>query len=207
LQAEAATVTVEFPGLEVRPLAADFTRSFALPALATTPHTRVGFFPGSSIGNFAPADARRFLTAAARTLTGGGLLIGVDLVKDPAVLHAAYNDAEGVTAAFNKNLLARANRELDADFDPNAFDHYAFYNPAASRIEMHLVSTHAQRITLEGEQYDLPAGETLHTENSYKYSIAGFQQLARQAGFEPREVWCDQRHWFSVHWLTSSVRL
>ena len=193
----------EFPALEITPLAADFTRRLTLPAASSLPRSRVGFFPGSSIGNFAPAEARQFLSAAARTLRGGGLLIGVDLIKAPEVLHAAYNDAQGVTAAFNKNLLARANRELDADFDLQAFDHYAFYNPYESRIEMHLLSARRQEIHLGGEGFWFAPGETLHTENSYKYSIQSFQALARQAGFEPRQVWCDQQAWFSVHWLVA----
>lgn len=193
----------EFPALEISPLAADFTRRFTLPAASSLPRSKVGFFPGSSIGNFAPADARQFLSAAARTVRGGGLLIGVDLIKAPAVLHAAYNDTQGVTAAFNKNLLARANRELGADFDLQAFDHYAFYNAYESRIEMHLISARQQRARFGGESFQFAPGETLHTENSYKYSIESFQQLARQAGFDPRQVWCDPRAWFSVHWLAA----
>lgn len=195
----------EFPALEVRPVAADFTRRFALPPASHVAHRRVGFFPGSSIGNFTPDEARQFLAAAARTLRGGGLLIGVDLVKSPAVLHAAYNDAEGITAAFNRNLLARANRELGADFDLAAFDHYAFYNPREARIEMHLISARQQRVHLLGERFDFAPGETLHTENSHKYTLDSFRALARQAGFEPREVWCDARQWFSVHWLVAPV--
>lgn len=195
----------EFPGLEVTPIAADFTRRFALPPASHVAHRRIGFFPGSSIGNFTPEEARQFLAGAARTLRGGGLLIGVDLVKSPAVLHAAYNDAQGVTAAFNRNLLVRANRELGADFDPAAFDHYAFYNPHAARIEMHLISARQQRVHLLGEHFDFAPGETLHTENSHKYTLDSFHALARQAGFEPREVWCDARRWFSVHWLAAPV--
>lgn len=193
----------EFPRLEITPLAGDFTRRLALPPATHAPHTRVGFFPGSSIGNFAPDEARQFLSAAARTLRGGGLLIGVDLVKSPDVLHAAYNDAQGVTAAFNKNLLARANRELKANFDLEAFDHYAFFNPYESRIEMHLISNRAQQVRIGTQSFSFAAGETLHTENSYKYTLKSFQTLARQGGFEPRQVWCDERQWFSVHWLAT----
>lgn len=193
----------EFPALEITPMAADFTRRLSLPSAATMPRSKVGFFPGSSIGNFAPAEACNFLRAAARTLRGGGLLIGVDLIKAPAVLHAAYNDAQGVTAAFNKNLLARANRELAADFNLEAFAHYAFYNPHETRIEMHLISRREQQVRVGGETFDFAAGETLHTENSYKYSVQSFQTLAREAGFEPRQVWCDEHDWFSVHWLVA----
>ncbi|MSR14151.1 MAG: L-histidine N(alpha)-methyltransferase [Gammaproteobacteria bacterium] len=203
LQAQANLLAADFPGLEVQPLAADFTQGFALPEATMKPRARIGFFPGSSIGNFAPDDARRFLRAAARTLRGGGMLIGVDLVKEPAVLHAAYNDRQGVTAAFNKNLLVRANRELAADFDLEGFDHYAFYNPVASRIEMHLVSNRPQQVTIETEIFEFAPGQTLHTENSYKYSLSGFEKLARQAGFEPKQVWCDEQEWFSVHWLAA----
>lgn len=164
------------------------------------------FYPGSSIGNFTPAEAHRFLAMAAALLQGGGLLVGVDLVKDPAVLHRAYNDAEGVTAAFNKNLLARANRELGSDFDVAAFDHYAFYSPAERRIEMHLLSARRQAVHLAGERFDFEAGESLHTENSYKYSVQGFASLARAAGFVPDAVWCDEAGLFSVHWLAAPAR-
>jgi dimethylhistidine N-methyltransferase len=201
LEQHAGPLRASFPGLEVTPLAADFTRSFALPPPARAAVRRVGFFPGSSIGNFTPDEARRFLAAAARTLRGGGLLIGVDLVKDPAVLHAAYNDAQGITAAFNKNLLERANRELRADFDLAAFDHYAFFNPRDSRIEMHLVSQQRQTVRVADETFEFASGESLHTENSYKYSLESFATLARAAGFTPRRRWCDPAAYFSVHWL------
>jgi len=193
----------DFPALEVTPLAGDFTRRLALPPAARAPHARVGFFPGSSIGNFAPDEARQFLSAAARTLRGGGMLIGVDLVKAPAILHAAYNDAAGVTAEFNKNLLARANRELGADFELDAFDHYAFFNPYESRIEMHLVSNRAQQVQVGRQRFAFATGQSLHTENSYKYSLESFRALARAAGFEPQRTWTDARGWFSVHWLTA----
>ena len=203
LHHHAELLQCEFPALEITPLAADFTRRLSLPVAATMPRSKVGFFPGSSIGNFAPAEAGNFLREAARTLRGGGLLIGVDLIKDPAVLHAAYNDPQGVTAAFNKNLLVRANRELNADFNLAAYAHYAFYNPYEARVEMHLVSAHQQQVRVAGECFEFEAGETLHTENSYKYSVQSFQTLARQAGFEPRQVWCDEQDWFSVHWLVA----
>jgi dimethylhistidine N-methyltransferase len=207
LQAEATALRAEYPALEVAPLAADFTRGVRLPAgKGTEAARRVGFFPGSSIGNFTPQEAGRFLQAAARLLQGGGLLIGVDLVKDPAVLHRAYNDAQGVTAAFNKNLLVRANRELGASFVLDAFDHYAFYNPAERRIEMHLVSRRGQAVRVAGEFFEFAPGESLHTENSYKYGIESFRSLARSAGFVPGPVWCDDAGLFSVHWLAAPRR-
>ena len=154
-----------------------------------------------SIGNFGPDEALDFLRRAAALLRGGGLLIGVDLVKDPALLHAAYNDTAGVTAAFNLNLLARANRELGANFDLAQFAHYAFYQPAQQRIEMHLVSRRDQQVRLCGHVFEFAEGDTLHTENSHKFSVAGFRALAEQAGYTPRAVWVDPQRLFSVHWL------
>ena len=198
LHAIAERLRCDFPALTIRPIVADFTRELAIPASAAR---RVGFFPGSTIGNFEPEEARTFLATAARLLRGGGLLIGVDLVKDPAVLHAAYNDAAGITAAFNKNLLARANREADANFDLSAFSHYAFYNPQAQRIEMYLTSRWAQRILICGRAIGFAEGEAIHTENSNKYTVDGFRALASSAGFTPRAVWCDADRLFSIHWL------
>ncbi len=197
----------DHPGLRVTPLAADFTQGLAWPApaggggSAAVAGRRVGFFPGSSIGNFAPDEALQFLRMAAKLLRGGGLLVGVDLVKDPALLHRAYNDAQGVTAAFNKNLLARANRELGADFRLDGFDHYAFYEPRLQRVEMHLVSRRPQTVRLQGHQLHFEQGQTVHTENSHKYTVPRFQRLAEDAGFRPGPVWCDDEGLFSVHWL------
>jgi len=162
---------------------------------------RIGFFPGSSIGNFEPHEAEALLRRFRGWLDGGALLVGVDLVKDPAVLHAAYNDARGVTAAFNLNLLARANRELGADFDLAAWAHSAFYQPALRRIEMHLVSRRRQIVVVAGRRFEFDEGDSLHTENSYKYTIEGFQALARRAGFEPAQAWTDAGRRFSLHWL------
>ena len=136
-------------------------------------------------------------------LSGGGLLIGVDLVKEPARLHAAYNDAAGVTALFNKNLLARANHELGADFELDAFAHYAPYNPAGHRIEMYLVSLRRQSATVMGRRFDFAAGEAIHTEDSHKYTIESFREMAARAGFRPRAVWTDPERLFSLHWLES----
>ena len=203
LQAEAHRLRAEHPALAVLALAGDFSGDLVLPAPLAGSARRVGFFPGSSIGNFTPVEAGLFLRRCAGWLSGGGLLVGVDLVKDPAQLHAAYNDSQGVTAAFNLNLLARANRELGADFDLAAFQHYAFYAPAEQRIEMHLVSARQQSATLGGERFDFADGQTLHTENSCKYTVAGFQALARAAGLQPQAVWTDARRLFSVHWLAA----
>ena len=205
LEQSASELEREHPGLLVLPVAGDYTAAVQLPPrLVGAP--RVGFFPGSTIGNFTPAEALAFLRSAARMLRGGGLLLGADLVKDPAVLHAAYNDAQGVTAAFNLNLLARANRELGADFDLEGFWHAAFYNAAAGRIEMHLVSRRDQRVTVGGESHELAEGLALHTENSYKFTVAGLRRLAEQAGFRAGPVWTDPQRRFSVHWLRAPGR-
>ena len=198
LHAIAERLRSEFPMLTVRPIVADFTSDLVMPASGAK---RIGFFPGSTIGNFEPEEARSFLARAARMLRGGGLLIGVDLVKDPAILHAAYNDTAGITAAFNKNLLARANREAEANFDLSAFSHYAFYNPVQQRIEMYLISRWAQRVSLCGRAIVFAEGEAIHTENSHKYTVDGFRALASSAGFTPRAVWCDSDRLFSIHWL------
>jgi len=203
LLASAAALRRERPQLDVLPVVADFTGALSLPPPPPGAAARIGFFPGSSIGNFAPDEALRLLQRMARWLAGGGLLIGVDLVKDPRELHAAYNDAAGVTAAFNLNLLARANRELGADFDLARFAHYAFYEPRQQRIEMHLLSRGAQTVTLGGEAFAFADGESLHTENSYKYTLDGFRALARDAGFQPEAVWCDDAQRFAVHWLVA----
>ncbi|WP_428565468.1 L-histidine N(alpha)-methyltransferase [Ramlibacter sp.] len=201
LDASAAALRRDYPALDVQPVTADYTQRVLLPAPLATAGQRVGFFPGSTIGNFTPAEALHFLQSAAQVLRGGALLLGADLVKDPAVLHAAYNDAQGVTAAFNLNVLARANRELGTDFDLDGFAHYAFYNAPLARIEMHLVSRRAQRVTLEGEGFDIAEGESLHTENSHKFTVEGLRALAAQAGFRPGPVWTDPERLFSVHWL------
>jgi dimethylhistidine N-methyltransferase len=190
----------EHPGLKVQPLVADFTQPHELP-LCPPGARRVGFFPGSSIGNFSPDEADAFLRMAAAELQGGGLLIGIDLVKDAAVLHAAYNDAAGVTAAFNLNLLARARRELGADFPADGFAHLAFFNPEASRIEMHLRAEQRLSLRLQGEHYAFEPGDTLHTENSHKYTVAGFQAQAARAGLELQQVWTDPQQWFALLWL------
>jgi dimethylhistidine N-methyltransferase len=201
LGAAAALLRRDYPALDVHPVAADYTRRLLLPAPAPGSGRRVGFFPGSTIGNFMPAEALQFLGLAAQALRGGALLIGADLVKDPAMLHAAYNDAQGVTAAFNLNLLARANRELGADFDLAQFAHSAFYNAPLQRIEMHLVSRRRQRVALCGRNFEFAEGDTLHTENSHKFTIDSLRALAAQAGFRPGPVWTDPQRLFSLHWL------
>jgi dimethylhistidine N-methyltransferase len=190
-----------FPDLQVHAVCADYSVPFALP-VNDHAHARAAFFPGSSVGNFEPADAERFLRRVGELLgPGGRLLIGVDLLKDVQVLEAAYNDADGVTAAFNINLLARINRELDADFNLARFRHFAFFNADESRIEMHLISNLEQSVRVAGRTFEFREGESIHTECSYKYSVDGFQALARRAGFEPEQVWTDARPLFSVHCL------
>ncbi len=191
----------DYPWLRVHAACADFSQPLRLD-YCPTHLRRLGFFPGSSIGNFEPAEAEAFLRRL-RDLLGpdGGLLIGVDLKKDPALLHAAYNDRQGVTAQFNLNLLLRIRDELDADLDPDGFAHRAFYQPDLGRIEMHLESRRAQRLRIEERVFGFAAGETIHTENSYKYSVAEFQALARRAGYQPHRVWTDPQELFSLHWL------
>jgi dimethylhistidine N-methyltransferase len=201
LSASAQRLRGDYPGLDVQPVAADYTQRMLLPAPQAGDGLRMGFFPGSTIGNFTPEEALAFLRSAAQVLRGGALLIGADLVKDPAVLHAAYNDAQGVTAAFNLNLLARANRELGADFDLTGFAHHAFYNAPRRRIEMHLVSRRSQAVQLRGRRFEFEEGETLHTENSHKFTIDGLRALAGRAGFRPGPVWTDPDRLFSLHWL------
>jgi dimethylhistidine N-methyltransferase len=198
LATHAKELARRYPDIAVRPIVADFTKPLAI---SDSRARNAGFFPGSTIGNFEPSEALTFLRRAAKLFAGSGLLIGVDLVKDPNVLHAAYNDAAGVTAAFNKNVLVRANRELDTNFDVDAFAHYAFYEPHKHRVEMHLVSSTRQRVKVAGESFAIAEGETIHTENSYKYTVDSFRALATEAGFRPQAVWRDPNGLFSLHWL------
>jgi dimethylhistidine N-methyltransferase len=202
---ESATALSEaYPDLEVIAVCADYTKPFDLPVPERRPNgKRVVFFPGSTIGNLSPLDARRFLkTTAGRLGPKGSLLIGVDLKKDPSLLHAAYNDVEGVTASFNMNLLRRMNDELGADFDLASFRHEAFYNRDAGRIEMHLVSLNDQRVRFNGTSIPFRNGETIHTENSYKFDVEEFHAMAAEAGFRPERVWTDPQRLFSLHYLT-----
>jgi dimethylhistidine N-methyltransferase len=204
LAEEAARLRRDYPELAVLPVAADFMQAFRLsPAIAGLP--RAGFFPGSTIGNFEPHQATAFLHHAARILGEDALLIvGIDLVKDVATLTAAYNDAAGVTAAFNLNLLARINRELGADFDLSAFSHQAFYNRERARIEMHLVSRRDQRVKVGGRVIQFRECETIHTENSYKYTAESFGALARRAGWTSVAAWTDADGYFSVQALRAA---
>ena len=194
----------DYPSMEVYALCADLGRPLEL---ASAPFgRRLAFYPGSSIGNFEPEAAATFLRNL-RTLLGpgGALVIGVDLKKDLASLHAAYNDAAGVTAAFNLNLLRRLQRELGAELDLGGFRHEAFYNEVQGRIEMHIESLRRQTIRIDGHPFPFAAGERLHTENSYKYTIPEFRALAQRAGFVPARVWTDAQSLFSVHYLRSSA--
>jgi len=201
LLAAADSISRDYPDLVVIPVCADFTRAFPLPD-DVNDGQKAGFFPGSTIGNFSRADARSFLEMAADMLgVSGNLIIGVDLKKDPEILHSAYNDNEGVTAAFNKNLLHRINRELDGSFDVDAFEHEARYVAGEGRIEMHLISTRDQEVEVSGHTFQFRAGESIHTENSHKYDVDEFHELGRQAGFTPERTWTDSRNLFSVHHL------
>jgi dimethylhistidine N-methyltransferase len=203
LNSEATRLKRDLPRLQILPVAADFTKPFELPA-AIFGRPRVGFFPGSTIGNFEPAEAEAFLAHAAQLLgRGAHLIVGVDLVKDTAVLDAAYNDAAGVTAAFNLNLLRRINRELGADFDLERFSHRAMFDPVRSRIEMHIESRAAQTVWVAGHAVAFAAGETIHTESSYKYTIASFRELAGRAGWQSVAAWTDAAGYFSVHALAA----
>lgn len=201
LREEGARVQADFPHVAVRPVIADFTGAIALPAdVQSLP--RVGFFPGSTIGNLEPHEASNFLQRAATVLGRGALLIvGVDRVKDTKVLNAAYNDAAGVTAAFNLNQLTRINREMGSDFQTGAFEHHAFFNRALSRVEMHLASRTRQRVRVDGETILFRPGETIHTESSYKYTPDSFGALARGASWTPAALWTDAAGYFSVHAL------
>jgi len=191
----------KFPALRVLPVIGDFRAALTLPGDLTW-RPRLGFFPGSTIGNFRPDEARVLLAAMAQSLKNGGrLLIGIDLRKDIKRLEAAYDDAAGVTAAFNLNILARANRDLGADFDLEAFAHEAKFNDEASRVEIHLVSKKSQIVEVLGRRFTFLEGEKIHTEYSYKYTIESFQALARDAGWTPRQVWTDPDGLFSFHEL------
>jgi dimethylhistidine N-methyltransferase len=200
----AGELTERYPHLEVIPLEADFTRGLCLPELPDDMRLarRVAFFPGSTIGNLHPPQAVALLREIVRVVgPRGGLLLGVDLRKDPTILHAAYNDVRGVTAAFNKNALVRLNREFGATFDVDRFRHYAYYNPVANRVEMHLVSLETQSVVVDGERYGFEQGEPIWTESSYKYSPAELEGCAREAGLAMRRMWCDKRRWFMVAFL------
>jgi len=194
----------EYPNLEVLPVCADYTSGFELPSVKQPSYRRVIYFPGSTIGNFDLIPAKHFLEHIAMVCgPGGGLLIGVDLKKDISVLHRAYNDNEGVTAAFNLNLLERINRELDCDFQLDWFEHYAFYNPRESRVEMHLVSLREQTVHLDNVTIPFARGESIWTESSYKFNLDEFEQMAAAAGLKVERIWTDEQQWFSVQYLVN----
>lgn len=190
-----------FPSLAVHPVVADFMDPVVLPeAVAALP--RVGFFPGSTIGNLDPPEAGRFLRLVRAALGESALLlVGSDLRKDPSIVLPAYNDAEGVTATFNRNVLVRLNREAGADFDPAGFDHRAIWNDADSRIEMHLVSRCPQTVHICGQRVDFLETETIHTENSYKYAPETFKTIAAGAGWHVRQMWTDPKRLFALYLL------
>ncbi len=203
LEQEADALQLDFPRLNIRPVAADFTQIFELPEEAKAAAVRVGFFPGSTIGNFEPHEAASFLRNAAKILGPNSILIvGADLIKPVDILNAAYNDAAGVTARFNLNLLVRINRELNGSFKLDTFEHHAFYNRERHRIEMHLASLKRQKVKVAGECFDFRAGETIHTENSYKYSVESLGALARGVGWLPAGVWMDSKKYFSIQAFT-----
>ena len=203
LNGQASALREDFPHLAVYPVTADFTKPFELPP-EVNDMPKVGFFPGSTIGNFDPHEACAFLRSA-RAILGEGatLIVGVDLEKDERVLHDAYNDAAGVTGQFNLNVLARINRELGANLDLDGFKHRAIYNRERHRIEMHLISRKPQTVRVLDHTATFRTGETIHTESSYKYSIDRFTDLARSSGWTPRASWTDPDGMFSVHALVA----
>lgn len=203
LNAQAAGLRRDFPDLATYPVAADFTAPFALPdEIKDMP--KVGFFPGSTLGNFEPDEARAFLRSAREILGDDAqMIIGVDLEKNERVLYDAYNDAAGVTARFNLNVLVRINRELGANFDVSSFMHRSVYNRERHRIEMHLIAKKAQSVRILGRNFSFRPGESIHTESSYKYSFERFTTLAQNSGWSVRESWTDKDRMFSVHALTA----
>jgi dimethylhistidine N-methyltransferase len=203
LRQTAAGIVKEFPGVDVIAVCADFAEPQHLPDYIFWPFgSRLGFFPGSTIGNLMPGEAVSFLSGCYSLLgAGGGMVVGVDLKKDPDILHDAYNDADGATAAFTLNLLQRMNREIDGDFDIGRFSHEAFYNASAGRIEIYIRSLMNQIVGVAGRRIAFAADERIHVEYSYKYTIEEFQRLAARAGFSPSAVWTDRNNLFSLHFL------
>lgn len=203
LQQSAGSIIDEYPHLSVQPIAADFTRDFDLPdQVAHIPHRTV-YFPGSTIGNFTPRQALLLLRIRRQCGDDGGLLLGIDLVKDRDVLRAAYNDAAGVTARFNLNMLRRINREIGGDFDLDAFAHRAIWNEDKSRIEMHLASRCDQTVTIDGHEIPFAEGETICTEYSHKYTRSRLEQMATRSSFAVQQVWTDPNEWFGVAYLSA----
>lgn len=194
-----------FPHIDVLPVVADFTHPFRLPNPGTMPARNVVYFPGSTIGNFECDDALNLLRVMYQEAgEGGALLIGVDLQKDPAVIHAAYNDSAGVTARFNLNMLTHLNRKFGSDFNLDCFEHRAVYRPDAGRVVVELVSTSPQAVQLGTETISFEKSETILTEHSHKYTLDGFADMAAIAGFKVEHVWTDTKHWFSVQYLVRS---
>lgn len=203
LERVAAEVSSAYRHVVVRPICADYTHPLRLPPLGSGAR-RIAFFPGSSIGNFHPTEAAAFLKRVRRTVgPDGALILGIDRVKNPAVLDAAYNDRDGLTAAFNLNVLTRLNREFAADFDPALFRHRAVYEPALRRIEMHLVTLEPQVVHVAGVPIVFDEGETIWTESSYKYDLQRVQQLAAAAGFRIERLWIDHQRHFWVGFLSA----
>ncbi|MBC7906817.1 MAG: L-histidine N(alpha)-methyltransferase [Rhodospirillaceae bacterium] len=198
----ARRMATAYPAMTVAPMVADFNHPLVLPPDAEGHGPVLGFFPGSTIGNMMPGDARDFLRRVARLVgPGGRLLVGVDLAKDPRLLEAAYDDSQGVTTAFIRNLLARANRELDADFDIRAFDHRAWWNAREGRVEINLIASRRQTVSVAGRLFAFRRGDAIHVEDCYKYTVDQFRWLARLGGFVPEEVWVDSGNLFSLHML------
>jgi len=203
LRRAAEALAADYPQIDVAAVCADYSAPFPLPELPAAGR-RMAFFPGSTVGNLEPEEALSFLKSWARRLgPNAAMLVGVDLKKDEDVLNAAYDDAKGVTAAFSLNLLARANAELGADFDLDAFAHQARYSPERGRVEIQIASLADQRVRIAGRDFDFAPGEAIQTEHSYKYAVEEFQALARRSGFEPTAVFLDEARLFSVHYLTT----
>lgn len=192
---------IDYPQIPVIPIFSDYTSDFNLPNLGGDYNSHVVFFPGSTIGNFNPAEIHTFWdNITSVTDNDSGMLIGVDLKKDKQILEAAYNDSQGITAQFNKNILVRMNREINADFDIDQFTHRAFYNEDEGRIEMHLISQTEQEIEIAGDRFHFEKGESIHTENSYKYSLKEFEKLVSD-WYSVEKVWTDDRQYFSLQFL------
>ena len=204
LRGAASQLFEQFPWLNIRAVVGDFGRPLAIPAFSGGGR-KVVYFPGSTIGNLTREESLAFLhMTRGQVGPGGAMLVGVDVKKDPNVLHAAYNDAQGVTAQFNLNLLSRINAELGGDFVPGRFAHYAFYNAPMGRIEMHLSSLERQQVNIGSYRFGFARGETIHTENSCKYAVEEFQALAALAGFRGEKVWMDRDRLFSLHGLVAA---
>ena len=197
-------LSLDYPELEILPVCADFTSDFQLPFPERNSERNIAYFPGSSIGNFGLESARKLLNRIADICEpGGAFLIGIDLAKDPEVLYNAYNDSEGVTAAFNLNLLTRINRELEGDFNLSFFEHHALYNTDKGRVEMHLTSLRDQTVHLNNTRISFAEGESIWTESSYKYDLNDFTRMANDACFTVERIWTDDRQWFSMLYLVN----